>query len=757
MRYMKVGVIAMVAILLGGIVVVNGNTTVGNLSENPIEKEINNNLIQHAHISINNDTDFRNQAKNEGWKGNGTEDDPYIIENYDISNPNGCAIYINYTISHFIIRNCSLHDSESGIYFSDVSNGQIYNNTIYNNMNGTYLEWSTGLNIFFHNNFINNTWQATDNSGGENKWYNDYLHEGNYWSDYSGEDVEGDPNYSPGADGIGDYGYEIDCCASDDYPLMVPWGSKDTDAPHLVINRPSNNTVFGTGSFYGIEIEWRGWDDSTGINRYYIKLDSNNWSYLPVDAYLEPYYEIDDIEEGNHSFSVKAVDAFGNENVSTIYFTVDFTAPMVNITNASFSSGSNIFNTSSGQICLNWTGHDNISGISSYAIGLRKGYEYPEEIQWETLGLINHYCFNFSRLSDGYYYLYIGARDKAGNGYKNMNGSYYYSDDLKGVSMISFIVDTTAPYIIVYSPTDHSYVDDSVTISWDGRDSPIYTYYNYTYYNYGSGIDFYEIRIDNGTWHNVGLNTTYSFSNLSEGVHTVQIKATDRAGNENIKEVSFTADLSKPTINITSPSDDAVFGSGEVTVWWIGNDTLSGIGHYEVRIDSGPWQNVGNNKSYFFKGLSDGFHTIDVKAVDAVGNVNITSVTFSVGYGIISGKVVDENGNPVVNATVTLDSGQSGVTDENGIFRIVAPKGTHTIIINKDGYKPQTLDASVNSGETTDLSKISLAPVNSNSSPNLTGLWIFLGILFLSAAIFIFLVYKGIIDPYHLTKRKKQK
>jgi len=72
---------------------------------------------KHNVIRINNDTDFLAQASLEGWKGIGSAKSPMVIENLDIdANRTFAAIYIgNVTQIHFIIRNCSLYNSNGSV------------------------------------------------------------------------------------------------------------------------------------------------------------------------------------------------------------------------------------------------------------------------------------------------------------------------------------------------------------------------------------------------------------------------------------------------------------------------------------------------------------------------------------------------------------------------------------------------------------------------------------------------------------------
>jgi hypothetical protein len=79
------------------------------------------------------------------------------------------------------------------------------------------------------------------------------------------------------------------------------------------------------------------------------------------------------------------------------------------------------------------------------------------------------------------------------------------------------MLDTTPPVVNVVGLQIY---DTRVTISWSGFDNL-------------SGIDHYEIRLDEGAWINIGASTNYTFENLSQGVHIIYIRAVDKAGNIN--------------------------------------------------------------------------------------------------------------------------------------------------------------------------------------------------------------------------------
>lgn len=128
-----------------------------------------------------------------------------------------------------------IHDNEIGMSCQesgDDRDGFTHNvfsdNTIYNNSYGCKFYHMFNDNILFHNSFVNNSINAFDE--GVNTWYNTTLHEGNYYDDYTGEDLNGD--------GIGDTPYNVSGGNNQDlYPLMDPLYNDS------MLIQPSNMTV----------------------------------------------------------------------------------------------------------------------------------------------------------------------------------------------------------------------------------------------------------------------------------------------------------------------------------------------------------------------------------------------------------------------------------------------------------------------------------------------------------------------------------
>ena len=104
-------------------------------------------------------------AKAQPWcTGNGTESEPYIIENIIINGvgSNQC-IGIYESNEYFIIRNCTFYNSrgtaatDSGIKLLEVTNGKIINSYCLNNTIGIYL-FESSYNTIAENSLYNNSY-----------------------------------------------------------------------------------------------------------------------------------------------------------------------------------------------------------------------------------------------------------------------------------------------------------------------------------------------------------------------------------------------------------------------------------------------------------------------------------------------------------------------------------------------------------------------------------------------------------------------
>jgi len=202
-----------------------------------------------------------------------------ISNNNAYSNYNG--IYLYYSSNNVVSSNNASSNNDYGIYLHHSSNNVISNNNISNNVYGIYLYYSSNNNTIYLNNFINNTDQVWTDS--VNAW--DNGKEGNYRSDYTGQDLN--------EDGIGDTPHVIDENNQDNCPLMgmfsdfkVAW-KEETHHVTTVCNSIISDFRFEVGTETGnkiISFSVTGKDGSVGFCRVVTPTDLMNYpSIVLVD------------------------------------------------------------------------------------------------------------------------------------------------------------------------------------------------------------------------------------------------------------------------------------------------------------------------------------------------------------------------------------------------------------------------------------------------------------------------------------------
>ncbi len=245
------------------------------------------------------------------------------------------------------------------------------------------------------------------------------------------------------------------------------------------------------------------------------------------------------------------------------------------------------------------------------------------------------YLLGYEEYSNGSANVRIFSLDTSGNVIWELNNSisdvdiirdFYWYDDYfyvvghttqltDDILYAKYIFDYTPPKVEIIYPHEGMILNKSyVNVVWNGSDDV--------------DIDHYEISDGGLTWINVGQNTQYNFTNLSEGVHTIYVKAYDVAGNIGEASVNFTVDLTPPALYITYPAPDSIVGDNVTLMWNVTDNYM--IDHFEVSDGGTLWINVGLSKKYTFTNLSEGPHTLFVKAYDAANNTNKASVNVTV-------------------------------------------------------------------------------------------------------------------------------
>jgi parallel beta-helix repeat protein len=205
--------------------------------------------------------------------------------------------------SNNTIRKSRFHTINWRAFYLDQShNNSIYENTVLNSKYGLLVQSSTG-NTFYHNNIVNNVDQVyTDLSS--NSWDNDELKEGNYWSDYAGEDLN--------SDGVGDT--DTPWQGLDRFPLMR---LRDLESPRPMAGL--NKVVFkGVVTIFSANESF----DDVGISEFL-------WDF--GDGATENGQEVSHVytEVGEYNVTLTAIDLAGKSANDSLIVTVVESATVV--------------------------------------------------------------------------------------------------------------------------------------------------------------------------------------------------------------------------------------------------------------------------------------------------------------------------------------------------------------------------------------------------------------------------------------------
>src|SRR5207302_1718751 len=364
----------------------------------------------------------------------------------------------------------------------------------------------------------------------------------------------------------------------------------DTTPPVLSIIYPVAGAVLATGT---VTVAWAASDATSGLDHFELSLDGGAVTVLGP---TEGNHTFAGLSQGSHTATLVAFDLAGHTTAVARSFTVDTTAPTIDLS----APAPGYLSTST--VLVSWVASDN-NGLARIKVYLDGGAPI-------TLGA-NATSTTLTGVSDGSHNIRVQAIDLAGS---------------TASDSVDVTVDTTAPTASLTAPTPgHVFGTDSVQLTWTASDAT-------------SGIDHFEVRLDSGTPVTVAAGTTtYTFTGVSDGNHTFTLKAFDRAGNTVLVSVAVSVDATAPTVSIVGPASGAVIPSSTSTVTWTAGDATSGIDHIEIRLDGGSAQTLSSGAtSDTLNGLSDGTHTVNVTVVDKAGHSSAKSVSFRVDTSLVS-------------------------------------------------------------------------------------------------------------------------
>ncbi|MCK4757485.1 MAG: Ig-like domain-containing protein, partial [Thermoplasmata archaeon] len=408
-----------------------------------------------------------------------------------------------------------------------------------------------------------------------------------------------------------------------------------------------------------------------------------------------------------YNFTVNDTAKDMNDNPMTSHYTWSFTTtvpPLVDIIPpVSSITGLDAYQNSLA-FDIDWTSYDP-SGIKMVELY----YTTDGGTSWTKYGTnFTASQISFTASGEGVYGFYIVATDDSTNQNRE-------TEPASGDSpMASTHVDITAPIVGVGLDVGSNSV---ITIDATTSDS-------------GSGISSYLWTMVSGPGIITFTTANSEDTNIiadTDGTYVVRLTVIDNAGNTAYDEFQLVWDATRPTATI-SPDGSSTSVDSNITVTFSEpvNITMAESAFSISPVVTGTfiWNAAGTVMTYVpVSNLNYGTDyevTIDSALIaDNLGNQMLNNLTGTfttasapAGTGSITGQILDENGNGVPGATVSLEgTGYTTTTDSDGNFNLTdIPVGDHRLVIEKDGYNSQEMPVTVVSDEETSLPPVNLTP-----------------------------------------------
>ncbi|EDB5995157.1 Ig-like domain repeat protein [Salmonella enterica subsp. enterica serovar Muenster] len=383
------------------------------------------------------------------------------------------------------------------------------------------------------------------------------------------------------------------------------------------------------------------------------------------------YTWLADVGEGKHTLTVEATDKAGNQTTQKLDFIIDtlLSEPTIVLDNTDDSGikGDNLTNANKPTFLLG-----NIDADARY-VTVEVQHGSTKEVLTATKGATGIWSVTpTGTWADGDYTLTVRVEDEAGN--------------VKYSAPLTVTVDTQITIDVIELVNDNGIPGDNLT-------NDVRPHFRVTV---PRDVNEVRLSIDGGnTWVRATQGTAgiwdYTWpKDVTDGLHTLTVEATDKAGNKTTQTLDFTIDtrLSTPTITMDSRDDTGAIGDHITSVkrpgFTIGNidsDAQSVI----LRITQG-----GNSQEVTLTQVggqwrftpdadwADGSYTLTVEVTDNAGNVRQSTpliVTVDTQTSITDITLVNDHGVPDDNLT----------NSTRPQFEITVPADVNSVQLSIDG------------------------------------------------------------------------
>lgn len=428
-------------------------------------------------------------------------------------------------------------------------------------------------------------------------------------------DIVAENTYSFTEDGI----YVMDFRSTDKAGNMTVHESItftiDTTLPHISIDGVDTGGNPHYRSTREVEITVEDLTLDVGETFIDFKLDGEKYAGKFNKEMLSDFkvlYTYDFSEEGTYELTIASEDRVKNDKVKTsVSFVIDKTAPVIELSGVkdnSFIQRGNVdiqvteryFDTNTVDVIVKKDG---------------KLYTHESLPVWENHGETSRLRLTFDEThEDGDYEVTVTAIDKAGNEAESKN--------------VHFTLDNTKPEITISEPDRYSNQKETVTVQVMEEN----------YENNRVNVEIVKkdpvskevISRTQGEWENTGKETTAHYSFEQEYEYTVNVTATDAAGNTATpKSVTFSIDKQAPELAISGiengehyPSARAVFSVQDTTIDLStttvmvtkNGDSYNSIGSFRME----PGSKTTGTLNHTFQ--EEGNYVVQFESTDKAGN-----------------------------------------------------------------------------------------------------------------------------------------
>ncbi|EAQ9869917.1 Ig-like domain repeat protein [Salmonella enterica] len=383
------------------------------------------------------------------------------------------------------------------------------------------------------------------------------------------------------------------------------------------------------------------------------------------------YTWLADVGEGKHTLTVEATDKAGNKTTQQLDFIIDtlLSEPTIVLDNTddSGTKGDNLTSVNKPTFLLG-----NIDADARY-VTVEVQHGGTKEVLTATKGATGIWSVTpTGTWADGDYTLTVRVEDDAGN--------------VKYSAPLTVTVDTQITIDVIELVNDNGIPGDNLT-------NDVRPHFRVTV---PGDVNEVRLSIDGGnTWVRATQGTAgiwdYTWpKDVTDGLHTLTVEATDKAGNKTTQTLDFTIDtrLSTPTIAMDSRDDTGAIGDHITSVkrpgFTIGN--IDADAHSVIlRITQG-----GNSQEVTLTQVggqwrftpdadwADGSYTLTVEVTDNAGNVRQSTplvVTVDTQTSITDITLVNDHGVPDDNLT----------NSTRPQFEITVPADVNSVQLSIDG------------------------------------------------------------------------